>query len=132
MRAPIFRNPGEFAAIGLLLGVVGKLMIDSSFSVGWMMVAVLWVLPLVSVGIVSEYFPGTEDIGSSGRKYFSSRENRLELLATLALPGIGFAIDIGFARLLTLAALAVGGVGVAACVQLARIRRGGHTAGHDL
>jgi len=132
MRTPILRSPGAFAAVSVGLGIMGKLLIGSGFSVGWTMVAILWVVPLVGAGMVSEYLPEPRDVESRGLKYFSSQGIRLELLASFALPGLGFAIDFGFSSVLTLALLSVGTVGIGACVRLARLERTSGSVGHDL
>src|SRR6185503_12613144 len=132
MRTPILRSPGAFAAVGFCLGIIGKLLIGSRFSVGWTMVVLLWVVPLVSAGIISEYLPEAREVESRGLKYFSLQRNRLELLASLALPGLGFAIDFGLSSVLTIASVGVGVVGVGASALLARIERTSVSPRHDL
>jgi hypothetical protein len=131
MRAPTCRSPGLLAATALAAGLIGKWAVDPAFSVGWTMVAILWVLPLVIVGTLDEYLPDGWSGEAMGPGFFSSRKNRLELLATIALPGLGFALDLGTSSFFTLAVLAVGAIGIGACVQLARLERNNGKAGHD-
>ncbi len=129
MIKPMLRSPGEFATVALAIGLVGKWVTGPTFSAGWTMIAILWVLPLVSVGLIDEYRAWASERDGPG--FFASQEKRTELLALLALPGLGFALDFGLASYFILAPLGVGAVGVWACVQLARIRRNDRITGDD-
>jgi hypothetical protein len=124
MRAPIFRSPIVLATVALAVGLTGKLAFGANFSVGWTMVALLWLLPLVGIIVtVDDYLPGGWGSGTRGPRFFSSRESRLELLAILALPGLGFAIDASALSLRAAVFAAAGVAGVLACAQLVRIER---------
>jgi hypothetical protein len=124
MRAPILRSPIVLAAVALAIGLSGKLVLGAQFPVGWTMVALLWLLPILGIIVtIDDYLPGGWGSQTHGPGFFSSRENRLELLAILTLPGIGFAIDAA-ALLPHAVAFAVAGViGILACAQLVRIER---------
>jgi hypothetical protein len=124
MRAPIFRSPIVLASAALAAGLIVKWGLSVEFAVGGTMVLVLWVLPLIGVAITSdEFFPGGWGSESEQPAFFSSRENRLEFLALLSLPGLGFALDTTSSVFAASAFAAVGLVGVIACAKLVRLER---------
>jgi hypothetical protein len=130
MRAPIFRSPIVLAFAAFSAGLVVKWALNAQFSVGGTMTLVLWLLPLIGMAITSdEFFPGGWGYESDDRSFFSSRENRLELLALLTLPGVGFALDLASLTLSTAAFAAIGIVGIVACVQLVQLERKKRAAG---
>ncbi|HET7810941.1 MAG TPA: hypothetical protein VFL16_10225 [Steroidobacteraceae bacterium] len=133
MRAPIFRSPIVLAFAAFVAGLVVKWGVNAEFSIGGTMVVMLWLLPLIGLGITSdEFFSDGWGRDDDDRSFFSSRENRLELLALLALPGIGFALDIASLTLETAAFASIGLIGIVACVQLVQLERKKRVAGHDL
>jgi hypothetical protein len=124
MRAPIFRSPIVLAFAAFSAGLVVKWGVNAEFAIGGTMVVVLWLLPLIGIAITSdEFFPDGWGHESDDRSFFSSRENRLELLALLALPGLGFALDVWSLALSTAAFAAIGVVGIIACVRLVQLER---------
>jgi hypothetical protein len=132
MRAPIFRSPIVLASAAFAAGLVVKWALNAEFSIGGTMVVVLWLPPLIGLAMVADIFPDHLGRGRHKWYFFFSRENWLELLALLALPGIGFTVDVASTTLSTAAFAAIGLIGIIACVQLERLERRKRTAGHDL
>lgn len=124
MRAPILPSPVVLAAVAIAVSIAGKLVFGAQFPVGWTMLALLWLLPIFGIIVtIDDYLPGGWGSETRGPGFLSSRENRLELLAILTLPGIGFAIDANALSPRAAAFAAAGAVGVFACAQLVRIER---------
>ena len=132
MRAPNFRSPIVLASAALAAGALVKWTLNAEFSLGGTMVVVLWLLPLIGLATNADVFP--RRLGREGHSWsnFFSRENWLEVIALLALPGVGFALDVARRTLPTVAFAAIGVVGIIACVQLERLERSKRTAEHDL
>jgi hypothetical protein len=124
MRAPIFRSPIVLACVAFTAGLFVKWDFNSEFAIGGTMAVVLWLLPLVGIAITSdEFFADGWGHEGDDQSFFSSRENRLELLALLTLPGVGFALDLWSLDVSTAAFAAIGGVGIVACVQLVQLEQ---------
>jgi hypothetical protein len=132
MRAPIFPSPIVLASAAFAAGLVVKWVLKAEFSVGGTMVVVLWLPPLIGLVMAADVVPDRLGRGRHSLCSFFSRENWLELLALLALPSVGFAVDVASPSLSTVAFASIGIVGIIACVQLVMLERKKRALGHDL
>jgi hypothetical protein len=130
MRALIFRSPIGLGLAAFAAGLIVKWTLHAEFSVGGTMIVVLWLLPLLAT--YADVLPRRLGRESHKWQFFFSRENWIEILAVLALPGIGFAVDMAAPTLSTATFAAIGFGGVVACIQLVRIERKRRAAGHAL
>lgn len=127
MRMPVLRSPIVLASVVLGGGLLVRWLVNPEFSVGCAMAFFLWILPMLGFAITYDDW-GAD---ASSPSFFSSPENRWEMLALLALPGLGFAIDEHGWTARTAIFSAFGLVGIVACVQLVRLELDRRAAGDD-
>ena len=127
MRIPVLRSPIVLASATLCGGLLVRWLVNPEFPVGWAMGFFLWILPMLGLAITS-YDWGAD---ASSPAFFASPENRWEILALLALPGLGFAIDEHAWSVRTAIFAAFVMVGIVACARLVRLESDRRASGNN-